>query len=166
MEKLVKALETSPSGKEKLLTVFWDKKCLPLGDDWELGFVNCLRNCGKIILFITPDSIKRCETADATNDNFLLEMDLATELYATKKVSVIPIFMVERTYPGGHEAFIEKLKTNFPAVAAKHRWSQKTIAATLLAVANLPDSIKMFLGDDFVPIAESISSQCPHSIIF
>ena len=159
----VNAVENLPSSRQNYLTVFLDKHCLPIGEYWEEGFVNCLRSSEKIILVVSPEGVKRCENADTTVDNYLLEMDLATELSADNAVSVIPIFMVEKSYQGGHAAFLNLLKTGFPEIRAKHRWSRKTIAGKLRAVANLPGGFMIFRGDDFSETAEKIASQCASS---
>ena len=137
-----------------------------MGEDWELGFFNCLRSCKVIILLVTPESVVRCKEAATVADNFLLEMDLAIELHTAKKAMVIPIFMVEKEYPGGHDGFIRALTTDFPDTKALHPWSKKNIAATLRAVAQLPGAFKAFHGDPFFAIAESIASQCPSGIYY
>lgn len=164
MKALAEAMESSISTKTKSLTMFWDKQCLPVGEDWELGFLTCLLNCSIISLLVSPEGVKRCLEADTMSDNFLLEMDLATELYAAKKVVVVPIFLVDRTYPGGHEAFIASLQTNYPDTPAKHRFSRKNIAATLRTVAQLPGGYNIFRGDDLSHIAESIANRCQPSM--
>jgi hypothetical protein len=106
MEALTHAIETSPSSLRQLFTMFWDKQCLPIGKDWEQGFCNCLRTCKEILLLVSPEAVKRCLSPDNGPDNFLLELDLATELQAAGEVTVRPIFMVEKGYPGGHDAFL------------------------------------------------------------
>jgi hypothetical protein len=166
MEALTNAIESSASAVAKQLTMFWDKQCLPIGENWELGFLNCLRSCKVIILMVTPESVVRCKEAGTVTDNFLLEMDLATELQAAKKAIVIPIFMVEKGHPGGHEGFLQALTTDFPDTKALHSWSKKSIAATLRAVVKLPGAFKTFRGDPFFAIAENIASQCPPSTFF
>lgn len=167
MQTLIKSLEMSPSSKSKSLTMFWDRQCLPIGQDWEQGFVNVLRNCGCIIVLISPEAVERCKTSDMENDNFLLEMDLATELHAAGKTTVIPVFMVDKkNYLGGHQGLLENLKSGFSEARAKHPWSRKTIAATMRAVIKLPGAFKIFRGDDMAKLAESVASRCSQSMYY
>lgn len=163
MTALVRAIETCDVSRQKYLTMFFDRNCLPIGEDWEKGFVNCLQGSGSIILLVSPEGVERCKTADTTQDNFLLELELATNLHAKHKAAVVPIFLIDRDYPGGHIAFLNELKTRFPKKLAKHPLSRKTIATTLRAVAQLPGAFHMFRGDDFSQVSEKIADQCASS---
>ena len=155
MKNITQAIEKTRASLNNSLTMFWDKQCLPFGENWELGFLNCLRNSKVIVLLISPRAVKNCLTADIRDDNFLLEMDLATDLHADGKAVVIPVFMVQHNdpdFPGGHAAFLRHLLSpgTFPEKRAKHRWSSlKTIAATMRAVTQLPNALNIFQNADF-----------------
>lgn len=160
MEILTNSIEASRSSARKFLTMFWDRNCLPFAKNWEEGFVNCLRNSGVILLLVSPEAVERCQSADRIADNFLLEMDIATELHAAQKATVIPIFMIDKNYSGDHDTFLHFLKTGFPDKTPIHPWAQKTISSTMYAVAQLPGAHRIRRGDDFTSLAEAIANLC------
>lgn len=170
MKSLTQAIERAYSSLSKSLTMFWDAQCLPIGEDWEKGFLNCLRNSSVIILLVSRKAVKRCAVADTNVDNFLLEIDLAIDLHAAGKAVVIPVFMVQKDdkdFPGGHIAFLEYLQApgTFPEKRAKHQWSSsKTIAATMRAVTQLPGAVNIFQDADFSAVADEIAGKCEASM--
>ena len=169
MKALVQALEAAPSFANKSLTMFWDAQCLPIGKDWEMGFCNCLRSCQVILLLLSPRGVKNCEKADSKDDNFLLEIDIALDLQAEGKATVIPIFMVTKDdteFPNTHAAFLAYLQQPgvFPEHRPKHKWSTtKTVAGIMRAVVELSGSFCVYQKDKLSSLAEAIASNCQPS---
>jgi hypothetical protein len=71
------------------LKVFWDKKCLKLGQRWEEGFVTGLHNSLCVVAVVSPAALKDWEllVEGSKCDNVLLEHTLALQLHNQGQVS-------------------------------------------------------------------------------
>ena len=100
VEAIYKAL------KKLEVTVWWDKVCLEMGEDWETGFVKGLADVDVFVPIIsraaTNDPMKDHQnfsklTIDSKCDNVLLEHRLALELLTRGMLSkIVPIFVGDK----------------------------------------------------------------------
>jgi len=77
--------------KSQGVRVFWDKKCLKPGADWEKGFTNALFRSRCFVPLISRSSVQRMEKFDFQTrvDNYLSEMALALELAQVHRIRKI-----------------------------------------------------------------------------
>jgi hypothetical protein len=77
-------------------TVWWDKRCLESGKDWEEGFCAGLVQSRFFVPVMSPAALKDTPelVEDSPCDNVILEYKLAMELKARKLIEdVIPVFV-------------------------------------------------------------------------
>jgi len=82
--------------QHKQLQVFLDKICLPVGENWESGFLNGLMNSRVVALLISRQGIESFKHAHTRHDNMLLEYETALNRLADEgpnKIKIIPIFV-------------------------------------------------------------------------
>jgi hypothetical protein len=92
------------------LKIWWDKKCLQPGVDWEQGFCDGLARSRNFIAFISRNAIKHREKdfnnyehlkPDSSVDNVLLEHRMALELRKMGLIEKMFPIMVGDTKPDG-----------------------------------------------------------------
>ena len=82
--------------------VWWDKKCLPRGQNWEQGFVDALSQSDIFVPVLSKKAL--APFASLTNisgcDNVLLEYQLALDLKERdgKKRAILPVFVGETSH--------------------------------------------------------------------
>jgi len=57
--------------------VYWDKKCLNFGQDWESGFMNGLKMSQLIVLLVSTKTLEGITKAATRQDNVLIEYECA-----------------------------------------------------------------------------------------
>eukprot|EP00808_Paulinella_micropora_P030543 g17195.t1 len=85
--------ESRQHGGHDLLKVFLDQKCLNNGEDWEVGFLNGLKNAALIVLLISEDGIQGIKQAHKWQDNVLLEYEMALDMMERKEARILPVFL-------------------------------------------------------------------------
>jgi hypothetical protein len=64
------------------LFVFWDKKCLNYGQDWESGFLNGLKHSQVIVLLMSNKALEGIiAKAEKQQDNVLIDFDMSVPSY-------------------------------------------------------------------------------------
>jgi hypothetical protein len=118
--------------------VFWDKKCLKFGQDWEYGFMFGLTHSKVIVLLISNKALEGIAlNASKQQDNVLVEYECALLQNALHGTPVFPVFVAEATAEGKFERFDSKK-----------------------AKASLPDAPHL-RGDDAQAMVNSLSQQLP-----
>lgn len=80
------------------LTVWWDRKCIVTGDNWEEAFCNGLVQSKVFVCLISEDAIAPFSRLTETSgcDNVLLELQMALELHAMGMLEAIQPILIGR----------------------------------------------------------------------
>jgi hypothetical protein len=128
--------ETKTDGTR--ISVFLDKRCLNVGEDWEVGFLNGIAYAKLIVLLISAGAIERIKQADSKQDNVLLEYEQALERLEKKEASVLPVLIGRFSEDGGYHDFAEFDTSVFPDAPHYSPKSQnKNVRATMTALFRL-----------------------------
>jgi len=92
--------------------VFWDEKCLNLGEKWENTFFHWITSSSIIILLVSKKVLKMMSqnAVDGKQDNVLVEYECALLRHATSNVPVFCLLLPEINmdrYDGDNEKAVE-----------------------------------------------------------
>ena len=100
--------EINVDGETRKLNVFWDKKCLKDGFDWEDGFAQAICSAAVVVVVMSRGTFKmegkrhdiEALTAESTCDNVLLEYALALSLHEIKGTAIMPLLVGDNDASG------------------------------------------------------------------
>jgi len=86
---------------------FWDKESLKSGENWKVGFLRGLKNSRTFLAVISSQGLERCRDAsrDHTNDNVLLEYQMALAINESNGKFIIPVHAGEYAINGDLKKF-------------------------------------------------------------
>jgi hypothetical protein len=91
----LEANRTFEDGMTRPIKAFWDQHCLPMGEDWEVGFINGLTQSKVIVLTVSSAAIERIKGADQRQDNVLLEYEYAFDSLDAGRAAVEAVFIMK-----------------------------------------------------------------------
>jgi serine/threonine protein kinase len=174
-------------GADCRVRVYWDAKCIKMGNNWREDFLSGLEHSLMFVPVITPlvlqDAIKSCPTAasDGWCDNVLLEWVLALILLQQQKIKlVVPIFSGHASYDDreGGTGQMDAID-NMPAKG--ERWAalqrnfmhsikrdEKGVAVGLISEADgtvmlFPDKISTKVVDSLFPAYQDFIKRLPEA---
>ena len=124
-------LETARPG----LSVFLDSRCLAVAEDWQGGFVNCLRRSRVIVLLVSGAGMARSRAANTEPDNMLLEFEHALACRSDHGARVVPLLLGNEGAGRFDYACLDP-KT-YPTDLHAHAWSTLPVATVIQQVGAL-----------------------------
>ncbi|KAI8812784.1 hypothetical protein BJ742DRAFT_552999 [Cladochytrium replicatum] len=110
--------------------VFLDQTCLVPGEDWVNGFLTGLVNTRMMVLLCSNAAIERMKRADNSEDNLLLEWELALERYRAGVVEILPILIGQEVRVNDQVLFSPfdfSIVNLLPEAKPKHRLSPQNM---------------------------------------
>jgi len=136
-EKIALSLNGLKKSDGESFSVFLDKKCLNVGEDWEVGFLNGLQYSKLIVLLISEAGIQRIQQADTRQDNVLLEYEYALDKLEKKEASLLPVLVGRVADDGAFYDFNAFDTSKFPDAPHHSPKSDKNVRETMTALFRL-----------------------------